>query len=65
VIGPSHAGDADYPLLFEPVVLVKKQDPLIWYLEMKCDEDMMSERASFRMLLQCKCKYAEMTPRYA
>jgi hypothetical protein len=34
-------------------VIVKKQDPLIWYLEMQRNEDMMSERAGFLMLLQC------------
>jgi hypothetical protein len=58
---PSHAGDVDHRSC-SAGCHPEKQDSLIWYLEMKCNEDMMSERASFRMLLQCK--YAK-RPRYA
>jgi hypothetical protein len=39
------------PAMWPVVVILKNRDPLIWYLEMKCNEDMMSERASFRMFI--------------
>jgi len=58
----SHAGDVDYRSCSAGVIVKKKQDPLIWYLEMQCNEDMMSERASFLMLLQCN---NAKRPRYA
>jgi hypothetical protein len=53
----SHAGDVDYRSCSAGVI-VKKQDSLIWYLEMQCNEDMMSERASFLMLYTKRPRYA-------
>jgi hypothetical protein len=37
-----------------------KEDSLMWYLEMKYNEDMMSERASFLMMLQYHDANADM-----
>ena len=55
----SHAGDVDCRSCSAGCHR-EKQDPLIWYLEMQRNEDMMSEHAGFLMLLQCNDANANM-----